>query len=81
MNNRSRYIAETDERGTVIWLWELHPGDRMARPVRKLSLLDQRLCDATIEGASLNSVTDWLAREQQRSPIGGRQLSDGANRH
>ncbi len=73
MNNRSSYIAETDECGTVIWLWELKKGARMARPVSDLSQLDQRLQDATIAGAPLNSVRDWLDRARHNAPAGAQR--------
>lgn len=65
MKNRSRYIAETDETGAVIWLWEIQAGGRKARPVRELTQLGQRLQTATIDGATLASVTDWLARARR----------------
>ena len=68
MNNRSRYIAETDESGTVIWLWEILSGGHTAHPVHDLSQLDQRLQNATIDGATLASVTDWLARARRAAP-------------
>jgi hypothetical protein len=66
MKDLSRYVAETDESGKVVWLWQMQEGYRTARPVRNLSQLDQRLQDATIYGASLESVTDWLKRARLR---------------
>ena len=55
-------------KGTVIWLWEMQAGGRIARPVRDLSQLDQQLHTATIDGATLSSATDWLQRAKRNAP-------------
>jgi|GEM_PF-1623063 len=68
MNNQCRYIAETDENGAVIWLWEMQAGGRGAHPVRDLSRLQQQLKTATIDGATLSSATDWLQRAKHNAP-------------
>ena len=55
-----RYIAETDGKGSVAWVWRFGQDDRTARPLvpARLGLAD--LDGASFHGASEQAIRRWV---------------------
>jgi len=58
--SRTNFIAETDETGTVLWVWRFAPGDRIARPIDRPSVFKAELSHASVHGATPEAVADWF---------------------
>ncbi len=72
MPKQTRFIAETDDAGKVLWLWRLGYGERMPRPVQRLSALELELNQSTLDGASVDAVMEWLVKENiKRQALSG----------
>ena len=63
----TRFIAETDADGTVLWVWRFGQDDRIAKPVGAVRLCPEDLECASFHGASESAIRTWVTRLDQPS--------------
>ena len=57
------FIAETDERGEVIWVWQHIRALGTTRPIRHPSKHLGEIETAQFSGASRHSIIEWLSND------------------
>jgi hypothetical protein len=60
MQSETSFIAETDEFGRTVWVWQWDGAAKAARPVRDAASAVSRAEGAAVWGASRESVMGWL---------------------
>ena len=56
------FIAETNERGDVIWVWRKSEGSGPARPIRHPSRHLTSVETAQVSGAPRAAIIQWLSQ-------------------
>jgi len=69
--SKTRFIAETDISGDVVWVWRSGEGDRTARPVGDPGRCLVELDRAEFHGAPGEAISDWLLRQLGGPPWAG----------
>ena len=56
------FVAETNERGSVVWVWRHDPFCRSAHPIRNPSrhLPDTQKRETSFSGAPPEAIIEWL---------------------
>lgn len=65
------FIAETDARGEVVWVWRKASSERIARPIMDASACFHELSAAEFSGAAPKAISEWFLR-QTKGKIGRR---------
>ena len=66
--SKTRFIAETDTSGNILWVWRWGAQDRIARPIAEPSRHLPELDAAEFHGAPGGTIRDWLCRQASLLP-------------